>query len=176
MATGTTSVPTDFSPAAQRRIDPAKYTALADFIDEINKPDNRESLVKTYGDQGITGFLQMTGATKAAGTNDEVQWWEETRLHPQQPFNYSAGDVQTLHPLQVHSTEHHPSSWELTRVSSQQRCCVVQRQMFSAFITGMASWTTLLLTQQVLTLLQPAAVLNVLDGDCRCIWFHSHSY
>jgi|14_taG_2_1085336.scaffolds.fasta_scaffold02784_2 hypothetical protein len=89
----TTSVPTDFSPAAQRRIDPAKYTALADFIDEINKPDNRESLVKTYGDQGITGFLQMTGATKAAGTNDEVQWWEETRLHPQQPFNYSAGDV-----------------------------------------------------------------------------------
>jgi len=83
MATGITS-PTDFSPAAQRRVDPSKYTALADFIDEINKPDNRESLVKTYGDQGITGFLQMTGATKAAGTNDEVQWWEETRLHPRQ--------------------------------------------------------------------------------------------
>jgi len=89
MATGITS-PTDFSPAAQRRVDPSKYTALADFIDEINKPDNRESLVKTYGDQGITGFLQMTGATKAAGTNDEVQWWEETRLHPQQDFEYNA--------------------------------------------------------------------------------------
>ena len=87
------TTPSDFSPAAQRRVDPSKYTALADFIDEINKPDNRESLVKTYGDQGITGFLQLTGATKAAGTNDEVQWWEETRLHPQQEFNYSAGAV-----------------------------------------------------------------------------------
>ena len=85
--------PTDFAPAAQRRLDPSKYTALGDFLDEINKPDNRESLVKTYGDQGITGFLQMTGATKAAGTNDEVQWWEETRLHPQQAFDYSAADV-----------------------------------------------------------------------------------
>jgi hypothetical protein len=88
MATATT--PTDFSPAAQRRVDPSKYTALGDFIDEINKPDNRESLVKTYGDQGITGFLKLTGATKAAGTNDEVQWWEETRLHPQQAFLYDA--------------------------------------------------------------------------------------
>ena len=94
MATGITS-PTDFSPAAQRRVDPSKYTALADFIDEINMPDNRESLVKTYGDQGITGFLQMTGATKAAGTNDEVQWWEETRLHPQQTFEYNATAAST---------------------------------------------------------------------------------
>ena len=76
--------PSDFAPAAQRRLDPSKYTALGDFLDEINKPDNRESLVKTYGDQGITGFLKLTGATKAAGTNDEVQWWEETRLHPRQ--------------------------------------------------------------------------------------------
>ena len=87
---GSATTPTDFSPAAQRRVDPSKYTALGDFIDEINKPDNRESLVKTYGDQGITGFLKLTGATKAAGTNDEVQWWEETRLHPQQSFLYDA--------------------------------------------------------------------------------------
>ena len=91
----TTQVPTDFAPAAQRRIDPSKYTALGDFLDEINKPDNRESLVHTYGDQGITGFLQMTGATKAAGTNDEVQWWEETRLHPQQFIRVESGDVTT---------------------------------------------------------------------------------
>ena len=91
----TPTTPTDFSPAAQRRVDPSKYTALGDFIDEINKPDNRESLVKTYGDQGITGFLKLTGATKAAGTNDEVQWWEETRLHPQQSFLYDASAAST---------------------------------------------------------------------------------
>lgn len=89
------TVQSDFSPAAQGRIDPAKYTALSDFLDEINKPDNREALVKTYGEQGITGFLQMTGAAKAAGTNDEVQWWEETRLHPTQAFTYKANALAT---------------------------------------------------------------------------------
>jgi hypothetical protein len=52
--------PTDFSPAAFRRLDPTKYTSLGDFINEVNKPDNRDMLVKTYGTQTITGFLQMT--------------------------------------------------------------------------------------------------------------------
>ena len=76
--------PTDFSPAAFRRLDPTKYVSLGDFIDEINAPDNRDALVKTYGNQGITGFLQLTGAVKSNGTADEVQYWEETRLHPAQ--------------------------------------------------------------------------------------------
>jgi hypothetical protein len=58
------------------------YVDLASFINDVNKPDNRELLVKTYGNQGITGFLQLTGAVKAAGVADEVQWWEEQRLHP----------------------------------------------------------------------------------------------
>ena len=80
----TASVPADFSPAAIRQLNPAKYTSLGDFINLVNKPDNRDMLVKTYGTQTITGFLQMTGAIKANGTNDEVQYWEETRLHPAQ--------------------------------------------------------------------------------------------
>lgn len=67
--------------ASFRSLDPAKYTSLGDFIKSVNKEDNRDLLVKTYGNQGITGFLQMTGAVKANGTNDEVQYWEESRLH-----------------------------------------------------------------------------------------------
>jgi hypothetical protein len=67
--------------ASFRSLDPAKYTSLGDFINTVNKEDNRDLLVKTYGNQGITGFLQMTGAVKASGTNDEVQYWEESRLH-----------------------------------------------------------------------------------------------
>ena len=67
--------------AGFRSLDPAKYTSLGDFINTGNKEDNRDLLVKTYGNQGITGFLQMTGAVKASGTNDEVQYWEESRLH-----------------------------------------------------------------------------------------------
>ena len=57
-----------------------KYVSLGELLD-YNKPDNRDLLVKTYGDQGITGFLQLTGATRSGGTNDEVQYWEEGRLH-----------------------------------------------------------------------------------------------
>jgi hypothetical protein len=77
----TTNTPLDFSPNSFRRLDPTKYTSLGDFINQVNKPDNRDLLVKTYGNQGITGFLQLTGAVKANGAADEVQYWEETRLH-----------------------------------------------------------------------------------------------
>ena len=42
---------------------PEKYTTI-DTLLEYNAPDNRELLVKTYGDQGITGFLKLTGADR----------------------------------------------------------------------------------------------------------------
>ena len=60
---------------------PDKYVALGDLVGDWSKPDNRDLLVSTYGDQGITGFLQLTGAVTNAGTQDEVQYWEEGRLH-----------------------------------------------------------------------------------------------
>jgi len=59
---------------------PDNYVALGDLIDPT-KPDVRDLYVQTYGDQGITGFLELTGAKKNAGTSDEVQWYEEGRLH-----------------------------------------------------------------------------------------------
>ncbi len=59
---------------------PEKYTTVATLL-EYNKPDNRDLLIKTYGDQGITGFLQLTGAVKSGGTADHVQYWEEERRH-----------------------------------------------------------------------------------------------
>ena len=76
-----------------RRATIDKYSALGDFIDEINKPDNRELLVKTFGDQGITGFLKLTGAVKSAGTADQVQWWEETRLHSVQKYTVASSAI-----------------------------------------------------------------------------------
>jgi hypothetical protein len=60
--------------------DPSRYISLSQILD-TNKPDNRDLLVNIYGDQGITGFLTLTGATTNAGTADEVTWWEEGRLH-----------------------------------------------------------------------------------------------
>lgn len=86
---------------AYRKATPDKYISLGDYIDEINKPDNRDKLVKSFGAQSITGFLQMTGAVKAQGVADEVQWWEEARLHATQKTGASAasaaaGAAQTL--------------------------------------------------------------------------------
>ena len=43
------------------KTDPAAYISLGELLD-TNKPDNRDLLISTYGDQGITGFLTLTGA------------------------------------------------------------------------------------------------------------------
>ena len=67
-----------------QRTDPSKYVSLGDFLtteNAYNSPDVREMLVKTYGDQGITGFLTLTGATKNAGQADQVEYFEERRRH-----------------------------------------------------------------------------------------------
>ena len=79
--------------ASKRAISAGNYVSLYDIV---NKPDNRDTLVKTFGAQGITGFLQMVGAVKANGAADKVQYWEETRLHPTQSVScpaIGAGDT-----------------------------------------------------------------------------------
>lgn len=59
---------------------PEKYVALGSLVNPT-KPSNMDLLVKTFGDQGLTGFLELSGATKSIATADEVQWWEDSRLH-----------------------------------------------------------------------------------------------
>ena len=62
------------------QLTPETYTSLSNLIDPT-KPDVQDLYVATYGDQGITGFLDLTGAKKNAGTSDLVEWYEEGRLH-----------------------------------------------------------------------------------------------
>ena len=78
MAISATQNSTDL--ASLLKTSPDAYVALGTLL-SYNKPDNRDLLIETYGDQGITGFLELTGATKNAGTADHVQYWEEGRLH-----------------------------------------------------------------------------------------------
>ena len=56
------------------------YTALNDLIG-TNKELVMPELVETYGDQGITGFLRMTGAVLTGGSADQVEWFEVGRRH-----------------------------------------------------------------------------------------------
>tara|TARA_A200000159_G_scaffold87279_1_gene80841 strand:- start:599 stop:2032 length:1434 start_codon:yes stop_codon:yes gene_type:complete len=67
---------------------PQKYAAIGDLlnaaasgVNEVGKPDVSDLLVETYGDQGITGFLKMTGAITAAGSSDQVEFYEVGRRH-----------------------------------------------------------------------------------------------
>jgi len=60
---------------------PDKYVSLGALLDDYSKPDARDLLIKRFGDQGITGFLKLTGAVKNVGTSDEVYYFEEGRRH-----------------------------------------------------------------------------------------------
>ena len=93
--------PSGFPYNGFRRLDPTKYTSLGDFINQVNKPDNRDMLIKTYGTQTITGFLQMTGSIRANGVADEVQYWEEVRLHPSQYATVSASATTAVRSLTI---------------------------------------------------------------------------
>ncbi len=74
---------------------PQNYVSLATLIDPT-KPDVRDLYVQTYGDQGITGFLELTGAKKNAGTSDKVEWYEEGRLHKTIDFTGVTNGVVTV--------------------------------------------------------------------------------
>lgn len=108
---------------------PERYSSISDFIDP-SKPDNRDLLVKTYGDQGITGFLQLTGAVKAAGVNDKVQWWEEGRLHNTQVFDSlqptsSTTDNTTLAALDLGSNKRYIQKNDVIMTGDDVRWIVV---------------------------------------------------
>ena len=59
------------------RLSPEKYSSLDDLLtngSQVNKPEVRELLIKSFGDQGITGFLKMTGAVNNAGAADQIEY------------------------------------------------------------------------------------------------------
>ena len=59
---------------------PDTYTTIDELV-KATKQDIMPDLVKTYGDQGLTGFLKLTGAVNSGGSSDQVDWWEEGRRH-----------------------------------------------------------------------------------------------
>jgi hypothetical protein len=71
---------------------PESYTTIDDLV-KATKEDVMPDLVKTYGDQGITGFLKLTGAINSGGSSDQVDWWEEGRRH--RSFTIAADTAQS---------------------------------------------------------------------------------
>jgi len=85
---------------ADLRLTPEKYTTIDTLLDH-NKPEVMEELVQTYGEQGITGFLKLTGAINSGGSSDQIEYFEEGRRHRLVAVNSSgasgvSGDQVTL--------------------------------------------------------------------------------
>ena len=85
---------------ADLRLTPETYTTIGTLLDH-NKDFVIPELVETYGEQGITGFLKMTGAIQTGGTSDEVRYHEVGRRHRLVAVNSSgvsgvSGDQATL--------------------------------------------------------------------------------
>ena len=78
MAT-TTGAATDKA-ANDIRLSPENYVSVDELL-QTNKDFVIPELVESYGDQGITGFLKMTGAIQSGGTNDQVNYYEVGRRH-----------------------------------------------------------------------------------------------
>ena len=62
------------------RATPERYTTINE-LKKATKDFVMPDLVETYGDQGITGFLELTGAVKSGGTSDQIDWYEVGRRH-----------------------------------------------------------------------------------------------
>ena len=71
-------------------IKPETYTTVDSLI-KTTKDEVMPNLVETYGDQGITGFLKLTGAINSGGSSDQVDWWELGRRH--KSYTYAAADI-----------------------------------------------------------------------------------
>ena len=76
----TTAGSTQADAAGAFRISPESYTTVGDLL-KTTKDEHMPQLIETYGDQGITGFLKLTGAINSGGSSDEVNWWEAGRRH-----------------------------------------------------------------------------------------------
>ena len=86
---------------ANLRLTPEKYTTLNTLLDH-NKPEVMEELVHTYGEQGITGFLRLTGAVNSGGSSDQIEYFEEGRRH--RTITGSLDDAASGDQVELHAT------------------------------------------------------------------------
>jgi len=85
-----TNLPNLDTAGSNFRITPESYTTI-DTLIKATKDEVMPNLVETYGEQGITGFLKLTGAVNAGGSSDQIDWWETGRRH--KTLAYTGGNT-----------------------------------------------------------------------------------
>jgi hypothetical protein len=68
------------TPSATKIVTTENYVSTIDYLSAVHKPDINEVFTKRYGDQGITGLIEMLG-TKRAVANKEFTHFEEDWVH-----------------------------------------------------------------------------------------------
>ena len=76
-------------------LSPHKYTSLGDLADGV-KDDVRDIYASIYGDQGLSGLVEVIGAKKSAGSADETVWYEEGRLGRTFTTGLTAGQIASV--------------------------------------------------------------------------------
>ena len=126
------------------RISPETYTTV-DTLIKTTKDQVMPDLVETYGEQGITGFLKLTGAINSGGSSDQIDWWEMGRRH--KTYTYAVGNItnNTTNIVVAAGDDSFTSNVEVNDVimdSSTGTRYIVQAGGFS---TGVASNVTMVL-------------------------------
>lgn len=72
------------TPTLAKTVTTENYVSTVDFLDEIHKPDVGEMFVKRYGDQSLTGFIDMVGGKRPVSqktySHFEEDWVHQTFL------------------------------------------------------------------------------------------------
>ena len=89
------SVAGQANPAAFR-VTPEAYTTV-DALIKTTKDEVMPNLIETYGDQGITGFLKLTGAINSGGSSDQIDWWESSRRHKKLAYSGATIGLSLIH-------------------------------------------------------------------------------
>ena len=126
------------------RISPETYTTV-DTLIKTTKDQVMPDLVETYGEQGITGFLKLTGAINSGGSSDQIDWWEMGRRH--KTYTYAVANItnNTTNIVVAAGDDSFTSNVEVNDVimdSSTGTRYIVQAGGFS---TGVASNVTMVL-------------------------------
>jgi hypothetical protein len=147
---------------ADLRLTPETYTTLNTLI-KTTKDFVMPDLVETYGDQGITGFLQLTGAVISGGTSDQVDWWEAGRRH-------TLLDAVTFASAAAGSDANAPGTIQATIDTSAMAHAGNQAAHVSGFLQAndvvmSAATGTRYIVQSASTAADPVIVLEPLDGS-----------
>lgn len=87
---------------------PDRYTSLGDLVNGT-KDDVRDIYAAIYGDQGLSGLVEVIGAKKSAGSSDETVWFEEGRLGTR--FVVSTGTITSVDGAQPGETQTDEQNW-----------------------------------------------------------------